>query len=134
MFFSCNIIYPEVSRMIMLYDVYESFLLFFYSNLSFFFYSVTKTILSKYIAANVCLIIFATFLFSGLQFVKSKKGHPLLLLDNYTYAFASVAHTKGTNRWICTSRSKCNCKGKVILNLKEEIVIVKADHNHPPHK
>ncbi|CAH0673873.1 unnamed protein product [Spodoptera exigua] len=66
------------------------------------------------------------------KFIKSVNGRPLILMDNYTYTFASAAHKKGTKRWICTSRSQRDCKAKVILNGDQEIVLAQTDHNHLP--
>ncbi|KAF9413984.1 hypothetical protein HW555_007937 [Spodoptera exigua] len=68
----------------------------------------------------------------GFKFIKSVNGRPLILMDNYTYTFASAAHKKGTKRWICTSRSQRDCKAKVILNGDQEIVLAQTDHNHLP--
>uniref|UniRef100_A0A2H1V1N9 SFRICE_000692 n=1 Tax=Spodoptera frugiperda TaxID=7108 RepID=A0A2H1V1N9_SPOFR len=69
----------------------------------------------------------------GVKFIESKRGRPLLLLDNYTYSLSSSSQANGTNRWVCTSRSKKQgCKAKVILSSQREIVAVDADHCHPP--
>uniref|UniRef100_A0A2H1V080 SFRICE_000693 n=1 Tax=Spodoptera frugiperda TaxID=7108 RepID=A0A2H1V080_SPOFR len=72
--------------------------------------------------------------FSGVTFIKSRRGQPLLLLDNYTYNLSSLSHAKGTNRWTCTSRPQKNCRAKVILNAQQQIVSVDAEHNHPPRE
>nr|XP_049693192.1 protein tramtrack, beta isoform isoform X19 [Helicoverpa armigera] len=73
----------------------------------------------------------------GVKYIKSTRGHPLLLHKSYRYTFASVSHSKGTSRWICTSHFQHNCKAKIWLNTKQNIVegptILEHTHSPPKH-
>ncbi|PZC76999.1 hypothetical protein B5X24_HaOG203950 [Helicoverpa armigera] len=74
---------------------------------------------------------------NGVKYIKSTRGHPLLLHKSYRYTFASVSHSKGTSRWICTSHFQHNCKAKIWLNTKQNIVegptILEHTHSPPKH-
>ncbi|CAH2040248.1 unnamed protein product, partial [Iphiclides podalirius] len=76
-----------------------------------------------------CCNIYSCNGLAEIHFILSKKGHKLLVYQQYTYAKNFVSRSR-TN-WTCSSRRSKGCSAQVVLTNDDEFTVVNGNHNHP---
>lgn len=64
-----------------------------------------------------------------ISFIKSNKGKPLLVANNYLFKVNKTTAT--TKYWICTNSG---CSAKIHTDLNNQLIKTTGDHNHAPEK
>lgn len=75
--------------------------------------------------AIICIVFFSVL------FIRTQKGHTLLMLNNYTYGRKKRCND-GKQWWQCTSVSSKRCNAHLVINKDKELVKLNDIHNHPP--
>lgn len=66
--------------------------------------------------------------------IPSKKKHPLLMYNKYTYS-STPARSGGKVNWRCSRGTKIGCKAMIRANsekIKDGVVNINDEHNHSP--
>lgn len=67
------------------------------------------------------------FIFQGLDFIYSQRGHPLIVIDNYLYRKNRGAY------WRCIRCTKHKCKSRLILRPNQSPIVAEG-HTHGPER
>lgn len=75
-------------------------------------------------------LYFAQLIFAGgLVFLKSRKGHPVLIHNGHMY---TLSHKQDDNRsmWVCVKQRTLQCDGRVTTT-PGPMILSYTGHNHP---
>lgn len=64
---------------------------------------------------------------TGLRYIESRSGKPLILFNNYTYYMGKRSNKPGVSFWRCSTHASKGCTARIVMC---EGVAVKANWNH----
>lgn len=80
------------------------------------------------ISISHIMMMKSSFVCSGLDFIYSQRGRPLIVVDNYLFR-----KNRG-NYWRCIRCTKHKCKSRLILRDGNERPLIIESHTHGPEK